>query len=460
MATCMATSFATDKQSLGRTDARPLTDVAIRNLKAGDSRTDGALPLGNGRLIVSCTKARGQLRRVWTFRYRKADLHGEVKIGNHPALSLEQARDEARQLIELVRQGTDPKVARAETRLTNLEATRHTAALGSFESLLEAYVAHLRRAGKESADDVAAIFKRHVISPWPELLKLPANRIAAESIRDILARLVRKGIGRQTNILRSYLQAAFNHGAHSDLDPRRAAVDSAVFKLAGNPVALLPRIQEFEATRDRILSDAEFEFLWTQLSTIRLEIGHTIRCEILLGGQRFLQLLRATWADYDTKAQVLRLADPKGKRIAAAPHLLPVSKRVQKLLEDLRAVNGRGIYIFSTTEGQKPIHHTSLPSVFADIAKRVPEKQRHSPEPFQGRDIRRSVETRLQALGVSREVRAQLLSHGRTSGVQQKHYERHDYLPEKTIALADLERHLFSVIDSKPRKTGETVPRT
>ena len=76
MATCMATSFASERHSLGRTDARPLTDIAIRNLKAGDSRTDGALPLGNGRLIVSCTKSRGQLRRVWTFRYRKADLRG------------------------------------------------------------------------------------------------------------------------------------------------------------------------------------------------------------------------------------------------------------------------------------------------------------------------------------------------------------------------------------------------
>ena len=381
-----------------------------------------------------------------------------MKIGDHPALSLEQARQEARRLVELVRQGTDPKVARAESRLANLEATRQTAALGSFESLLESYLAHLRRAAKESADDVAAIFKRHVVSPWPELLKLPANRIAAESIRDILARLVRKGIGRQTNILRSYLQAAFNHGAHSDLDPRRAAVDSAVFKLAGNPVSLLPRIQEFEATRDRILSDAEFKFLWAELATVRLEIGHTIRCEILLGGQRFLQLLRATWDDYDTKSQILRLADPKGKRVEAAPHLIPVSKRVQHFLKDLRARNGHGTYIFSTTEGQKPIHHTSLPSVFAEVAKRVPEKQRHSPEPFQGRDIRRSVETRLQALGVTREVRAQLLSHGRTGGVQQKHYERHDYLPEKTKALATLEAHLFSIIESKPRRAGRAAP--
>ena len=458
MATGMATSFTKDKQSLGRTDARALTDLAIRNLKDGESRTDGALPIGNGRLIVSCTKARGQLRRVWTFRYRKADLRGEVKIGEHPALSLEQARYEARSLLELVRQGTDPRAARAETRLANLEATRQTAALGSFEALLDAYVANLRRSGKEAARDVVAIFKRHVLNPWPELVKLPANRIAPETIRDILARLVRNGIGRQTNILRSYLQAAFTHGAHSDLDPRRAAVDAAVFKLSGNPVILIPRIQEFETTRDRVLSDDEFRHLWARLANVRLEIGHTIGCEVLLGGQRFLQLLRATWGDYDTKAQVLRLADPKGKRIEAIPHLLPISKHVEKLLKGLRELNGDGAYIFSTTGGAKPIHHTSLPPVFAEISKTVPAKQRAGAEPFQGRDIRRSIETRLQALGISREVRAQLLSHGRTSGVQQKHYERHDYLVEKAEALDKLERHLFAIFDQTPRSRKPVGP--
>jgi integrase len=448
MATCMATSFKADKQSFGRTDARPLTDLAIKNLKAGESRTDGALPVGNGRLIVSCTKARGQLRRVWTFRYRKQDLRGELKIGEHPALSLEHARTEARGLLEVVRLGSDPKLARIELRLSNIEATRQIVALGSFGAMLDAYVAKLQRLGKESAPDVAAIFKRHVNDPWPELVKLPANRIAPETVRDILARLVRKGIGRQTNVLRSYLHAAFTHGAHSDLDPRRAAADSAVFKLTGNPVALLPRIQEFESTRDRILSDDEFKHLWVKLDDVRLEVAYMIRCEVLLGGQRFIQLLRATWPDYDTKTCVLRLADPKGKRNTAVPHVLPVSKRVGALLDSLRALNGNGDYIFSTTGGVKPIHHTSLPSVFAGISKTVPAKKRAGPGPFQGRDIRRSVETRLQALGVSREVRAQLLSHGRTTGVQQKHYERHDYLIEKAQALDKLEGHLCGIFES------------
>jgi hypothetical protein len=45
-------------------------------------------------------------------------------------------RVEARGLLELVRQGNDPKIALVETRQSNLEATRQKAALGSFAALL------------------------------------------------------------------------------------------------------------------------------------------------------------------------------------------------------------------------------------------------------------------------------------------------------------------------------------
>jgi integrase len=52
-------------------------------------------------------------------------------------------------------------------------------------------------------------------------------------------------------------------------------------------------------------------------------------------------------------------------------------------------------------------------------------------------DLRRTVETRLAAAGVSMDVRAQLQSHG-LGGVQARHYDRHHYLPEKREALAAL----------------------
>ena len=66
-------------------------------------------------------------------------------------------------------------------------------------------------------------------------------------------------------------------------------------------------------------------------------------------------------------------------------------------------------------------------------------------ESFNLRDIRRTVETMLEALGISKETRAQLLSHG-ISGVQAAHYDRHEYLDEKRAALVAWENRLMAVI--------------
>jgi integrase len=54
--------------------------------------------------------------------------------------------------------------------------------------------------------------------------------------------------------------------------------------------------------------------------------------------------------------------------------------------------------------------------------------------PFGLHDVRRACETVLSKMGVSKDMKAQLLSHG-MSGVQDKHYDRHDYMDEKRRAL-------------------------
>jgi hypothetical protein len=210
----MATTSQTEKQSVGRSDARVLTELTIKNLKHGERRTDAALPSGNGRLVVSCSKARGRTRKVWTFRYRKSDLRGELLLGEHPTLTLEQARHEARELLELVRTGVDPKVARLEARQANVDAAREKAALGTLSALLNAYVAKLRAGGKLCAREVERLFELHVTGPWPALTKTAANSIKPEHIRDILARMVRKGIKRQTNILRVEFHAILTRLFH------------------------------------------------------------------------------------------------------------------------------------------------------------------------------------------------------------------------------------------------------
>ena len=69
-------------------------------------------------------------------------------------------------------------------------------------------------------------------------------------------------------------------------------------------------------------------------------------------------------------------------------------------------------------------------------------------ETFNLRDIRRTVETMLAGMGVSRETRAQLLSHG-LGGVQAVHYDRHSYSAEKRAALVAWEAHLEGIMSAQ-----------
>ena len=64
------------------------------------------------------------------------------------------------------------------------------------------------------------------------------------------------------------------------------------------------------------------------------------------------------------------------------------------------------------------------------------------------RDIRRTSETMMAGMGVSKDVRAQLLSHG-LSGVQAAHYDRYEYITEKRNALEAWESHLDDITKGK-----------
>ena len=76
-------------------------------------------------------------------------------------------------------------------------------------------------------------------------------------------------------------------------------------------------------------------------------------------------------------------------------------------------------------------------------------------ETFDLRDVRRTVETMLAALRVSKDTRSQLLSHG-ISGVQSAHYDRHDYIEEKRAALIAWESRLAEVTEG--RTAGAVLP--
>jgi integrase len=373
------------------------------------------------------------------YRYRANGQDKTVSLGRYDGagrngFTLAGVRERAHDIRALQRSTGDVKEhLRAEQRQREIDARQ-----GSFRQLLAVYVAGLRGAGKPSADNVEGIFRRHVLEPFKVLADAKASEIEPADIQRILARMVKRGIKRQVNVTRSYLCAAFAYGTKADHDPRTVAEDGVLFGLKYNPASAVPRIQEFEQIGDRTLTDEELRTFWHGLEQQPLVQRQTLRFNLAIACQRPQQLLRADWAAFDFDAGTLLLKDTKG-RGGSRDHLLPLTPFALEQLKPLRQLNKEAPTPF-TTDGKRPMVLTTLSVAVREVSGGLTKE--HQVPPFQQRDLRRTVETMLQKLGVDKEVRAHLLSHGRTRGVQSQHYERYDFLDEKRQALKEWAAYL------------------
>lgn len=423
------------------TDRRTFTDQSIRNLKpeAAPYKRSEYAPKGEGRLTV---RVLPNGTKEFFYRYRTNGQDKTLALGRFGSgRTLADIRKEYRRKRDLQEKTGDVKEhLRAENRQAEIERRR-----GTFQQLLDAYVESLEAAKKPSAVQAKGCFARNVIKPFPALATAKASDIKPGDIQAILARMVRAGITRQVNVTRSYLRAAFAFGGKADHDPRTVAKDGVLFGLETNPVIPVPRIQDYEQTRDRVLTPEELGAFWKALDALPIVQRQALRLNLALAAQRPTQLLRADWSAFDFEANTLLLRDTKG-RGGSRDHLLPLTKFALEQLKPLRELNGEAPSPF-TSDGKRPLVLETLSVAARDVSKAL--KRTAKIPTFQLRDIRRTVETMLQKLGVDKEVRAHLLSHGRSQGVQGKHYERYDFLPEKRQAMERWAAHLKRIIEGK-----------
>jgi integrase len=331
----------------------------------------------------------------------------------------EKARKEAEALARI----------HAEQKLAAADAAKRF----TVRALSAAYVAHLENRGKRrSALDARNIFKNHLEAT--EFAGLPAKDLTSKNVTEMLRRVVETGHGRTAAKLRSYLRAAYALALGADLNP--AAPSAFIgFELTTNPVAGVNALTEFSRTRDRTLSQDELFAFWRRLDGVHATtIRAALKLALLLGGQRPAQLLRLRRADVDLRAGRLVLYDTKGKRATPRLHELPIPDAAVEVLKPCveAAANLGSEWVF-TSAGKVPVVPHTLMVEVREIATKMVAKG-EATEGFSLSDLRRTAETTLAALGVSQDVRAQIQSHG-LGGIQQKHYNRHDYRPEKREAL-------------------------
>lgn len=420
------------------------TDPYIRALKptAAPYKRSERAPRGEGRLIVRVMPSGA---KEFFYRYRNAGRDTTMALGRYgPGRTLADIRADYRQLRDKQLATGDVKRATQEEAFKEQLERRK----GTLQQLLDAYVQSLKDAGKTSAGEAEGIFKRHVTTPFPEIVRKRASAIEPGDIQTILAKMVRAGIRRQVNATRSYLRAAFAYGGRADHDPRTVANEGVLFGLKGNPVDMVPRIAEFETTSDRVLTEDELRAYWDGLAALPEIQAAALRFNLALGQQRPTQLLRADWPDFDFEGNTVLLRDTKG-RGGSRDHLLPLTTFALEQLKPLRSLNehaeeGKKAAPPFSSDGKRAMVVETLSKAVASVSATLVKEKKA--EAFDQRDLRRTAETMLQKLGVDKAVRAHLLSHGRHGGVQGRHYERYDYLQEKRQALRKWAAHLERVI--------------
>jgi integrase len=332
-----------------------------------------------------------------------------ITLGRVGELTLEEAREMARELRKKVRQGghpaADQKLARAVAKpaavtfgeVVDLYEKRDLGGKRSGHRIRQTIDLYLMPAWKDLP--LAAVTRNHVIERVETLIDADKPAMARR-VFQIARRLFSWAIGRGTFGIEQ-----------SPCDKLRPA------DLLGERVV-----------RERILTDAE----WRALLRASTALGypHQQIVELLsLTGLRRNEVVEARWAEFDFDQG--RWTIPSARMKGARPHVVPLTPRMVEIVNSLPR---KTEFLFPNDRGNRPF--SSFGRLKEEIdAKMVEELRREDPDARLERwtlhDIRRSMRTKLSELPVPGGdlVRELLLSHAKPG--LHKVYDQHAYLDER-----------------------------
>jgi integrase len=375
-------------------------------------------------------------------------LHGQkwrVPLGACSALPLSSAREAAATIMGDVAKGRNPAADRKEAAAA--ERAKRTRDRLTLRILIEdwnrLHLTHRRPSyAKEAVRALHSAFADHLDDAAEDL-----DRTTVVRALDGLTRRRRRkdGSGAEkprgaamTGRTATYGRAAYTWAA------KRGAVHA-------NPFADLP-VTKGIAKRERVLSDDEIGEIWRAAGIVTAPYGPIIRL-LMLTGQRRGEVAGMNWREIADDLATWTMPGERTKN--GSPHMVALSAPARDLLRALlpenegdarRAIEDRrakGLLALPGALGTAfagwSKAKVALDKAVVDARATAAAKAGTSPAPlvpWNVHDLRRTVATGLQRLGVRLEVTEAVLNHtsgtrGGIAGV----YQRHDWAAEKRAAL-------------------------
>ena len=413
----------TERQSSKHMAKRRINKTTVDELRPGA----GEVMWWDDRIAGFGVKVTPAGSKSYLFQYRLGGRAGRTRrysIGKHGSITAETARKEAERLATLVRQGVDPQEEKQE-------AARKSVDL-AFKPYAERFVEDcLKVRWKASYRDGEALLLRYAV---PVLGKKPLHEIGRADVRAVLNPIRRKTATARNMfaVLRRLFRWAVSEG------------DIPISPIAGMEPPPLP------AKRDRVLSDPELRLVWLATEKLDYPFGPLFRL-LVITGQRLEEVSGLMWGELEKASATWSLPSDRAKNGNASQ--VPLSAMAVAELDALAERTGRKVkdgwprtgFVFSTT-GETSVSGHSRAKWRLDrevAALAAIEEYPAEFAPWRLHDLRRTLATGMQRLGVRFEVTEAILNHvsGSKSGVAGV-YQLHGWGPEKKLALQSWSDHV------------------
>jgi integrase len=420
-----------------------LTERKIERLTTERGRKDRLIFDDEQRgLAVRVTASGG---RTYLCQYT---LHGHkwrVPLGSCSALSLGKARAAAAVVMGDVAKGRNPAADRREAAAA--ERARRTRNRLTLRVLIDDWD-RLHLASRRPSYAVEAVRALH--SAFADRLDDAAedlDRIAVVRVLDSLRRRHKRkagdDAGKSKGAAMTGRTAAYGRAAYAWALKRGS--------VSVNPFASLP-IGKSIAKRERVLSDRELVEVWRAAGDASSPYGSIIRL-LILTGQRRGEVAGMTWNEISEDWMAWTIPGERTKNGLA--HTVPLSAAARDLLnaalpKGMKDEPANGLLVLPGALGT-PFAGWSkakrtLDQAIMEARTNAAARAGVQPAPLVAwsvHDLRRTVATGFQRLGVRLEVTEAVLNHisgsrGGIAGV----YQRHDWAAEKRAALDSWAAHV------------------
>lgn len=398
--------------------ARTVTPLTNPKCDAAKPR-DKDYKLFDGQGLFLLVKASGV--KTWRFKFRRPDgREGLATFGNYPALGLKAARERRAEALELLAQGRDPIETAKAAKIDEASARTNT-----FKALAMEW--HTACSLKWSPDHAATVLRRMELYLFPALGARPVAELKARDLLAPLKAVASREALETASRLRQYIagimRLAVQHG-YIDSNPAHDLIGAtATRKAIHRPALPLDRLPELLA---RIAADTGRPL--TRLAT-HLTLQVFIRSsELRLARWKEIDFARALWTIPATREAIEGVKHSTRGAKMSTPHLVPLSRQVLTVLEEVRQLTGNFDLVFVGD------HHHWKPMSDGTVNKALRRMGYDTEVDICGHGFRTMACSALVESGIwSRDAVERQMSHQERNGVRAAYIHKAEHIEERRL---------------------------